>query len=144
MKQAFCYRLYPTKEQVALLESTLETLRHLYNNALAERIDRYQYEGSALSYQDQANQLPSLKQCAESLSGIYSQVLQDCLNRLQKAYEAFFRRVKTQENPGFPRFKGRGRYRSFTYPQYGSAARIEGKRLHLSKIGDIPRIMSIV
>jgi putative transposase len=58
---------------------------------------------------------------------------------LEKAYQNFFRRVKLGlEKPGFPRFKGVGRYRSFTYPCYGTAAKIEGDLLHLSKIGDIP------
>jgi putative transposase len=55
--------------------------------------------------------------------------------RVDLAFKAFFRRVKAEENPGYPGFKGRGRYDSFTYPQSGF--KLEGDRLHLSKIGDV-------
>jgi putative transposase len=139
MQKAFQYRLYPTQEQEGLFLDTLETLRHLYNGALAERIDAYQHENRTIGYLEQQNRLPALKKMAEPLRNCYSQVAQDCLRRLDLAYQNFFRRVKLGlEKPGFPRFKGVGRYRSFTYPCYGSAAKIEGKLLHLSKIGDIP------
>jgi putative transposase len=63
--------------------------------------------------------------------------VQDCLKRLEKAYQAFFRRVKAGEEPGFPRFKGFGRYRSFCYPQWNGSVKLIGKVLRLSKIGDI-------
>ena len=49
------------------------------------------------------------------MPGLHSDVLQDALRRLDKAYKAFFRRVKTGDKPGFPRFKGEGRYRSMTF-----------------------------
>jgi len=55
--------------------------------------------------------------------------------RVDLAFKAFFRRVKAGENPGYPGFKGKGRYDSFTYPQSGF--KLEGDRLHLSKIGDV-------
>jgi len=100
MHRAFQYRLYPTAEQDCLLENTLETCRHLYNNALAERIDAYKHEGKTLSYCEQANALPTLKQKAPALSCVYSQVLQDCLKRLERAYQNFFRRVKQGEKQG--------------------------------------------
>jgi putative transposase len=137
MVVAFQYRLYPTKEQEVVLDNTLETCRHLYNGALAERIDAYQYEGRIIGYNEQQNQLPFLKETAEPLADLYSQVAQDCLRRLDKAYQAFFRRVKAGEKPGFPRFKGFGRYRSFCYPSWNGSVKIIGKVLRLSKIGDI-------
>jgi len=59
--------------------------------------------------------------------------------RVDLAFKAFFQRVKAGENPGDPRFKGRGRYDSFTYPQYGF--KLEGDRLHLSKIGDVKVVL---
>jgi putative transposase len=138
MLQAFLYRLYPTQDQEQRLLHTLELCRRLYNNALAERIDAYVHENRSVNYLEQKRQLPLLKKVAPPLLEVYSQVTQDCLNRLEKAYQNFFRRVKQgTEKPGFPRFKGIGRYRSFTYPQYGTAADLEGDCLHLSKIGDI-------
>jgi putative transposase len=69
------------------------------------------------------------------VNGVYSQVLQDVLHRLDKAYKSFFLRVKRHQKAGFPRFKGRDRYDSFTYPQLGFS--LAGNRLQLSKIGNI-------
>jgi putative transposase len=61
--------------------------------------------------------------------------LQEVLRRVKKAFDAFFRRVKNGETPGYPRFQGKGRYASFTYPQ-GGFELIKGKVV-LSKIGYI-------
>jgi putative transposase len=138
MQRAFCYRLYPTQQQECLLTDTLETLRHLYNNALAERIDAYRHEGRTVGYLEQQNQLPALKKRALPLYKVYSQVPQDALKRLDRAYQTFFRRVKAGHKPGFPRFKGSGQYSSLTYPHYASGVKLQGECLHLSKIGDIP------
>src|SRR4029078_11193636 len=66
---------------------------------------------------------------------VFSQVLQDVLHRVDKAFGAFFRRVKAGEKPGYPRFQGRERYDSFTYPQLGWS--LAGDRLSLAKIGTL-------
>ena len=66
---------------------------------------------------------------------VFSQVLQDVLRRLDKSFKAFFRRVKAGAKPGYPRFKGKGWYKSFTYPQAGF--KLDGSKLTLSKIGSI-------
>src|SRR5205085_9981675 len=79
-----------------------------------------------------------LKKKALPLSLVYSQVAPDALKRLERAYQQFFHRVKADEKPGFPRFKGSGQYASFTYPHYISGVKLAGEHLHLSKIGDIP------
>ena len=133
----FQYRLYPTSEQKCILDNTLETLRHLYNGALAQRIDAYKHEGATIAYVAQAKQLPLLKVTVPPLLALNAQVAQECLKRLDKAYQAFFQRVKAGEKAGFPRFKGVGRYRSFCYPQYAGSVKIIGSVLRLSKIGDI-------
>jgi len=67
---------------------------------------------------------------------IHSQVLQDVLLRVEKAFKAFFRRVKSGETPGYPRFQGKERYDSFTYPQGGYSLTADN-RVCLSKIGSI-------
>jgi putative transposase len=69
---------------------------------------------------------------------VHSQVLQDVLRRVDTTYQAFFRRAKAGETPGYPRFQGKDRYHSFTYPQYGNGAVLDGGLLSLSKIGCIP------
>ena len=134
----FQYKVYTTQEQEQALDATLEVCRRLYNNALAERIDAYQYEGRTITFVEQCKQLPILKKWAQPLADINAQVAQDVLRRLNKAYQSFFRRVKQGvEKPGFPRFKGIGRYRSLTYPQWGSGVSLHDGFLRLSKIGDV-------
>jgi putative transposase len=135
LKRAYKFRLYPTKKQIGTLEWTLRRCRELYNAALQERRDAYQMCGMSVSYSMQADQLPAIKQLREEYQDIHSQVQQDVLKRLDKAFEAFFRRVKNGEEPGYPRFKSGDRYDSFTYPQGGYE--IIGNRLQLSKIGHI-------
>jgi putative transposase len=134
MKNAYKFRMYPNKQQEAMLELTLENCRHLYNIALADRKNSYENEGISRTYNDQASMLIVEKKEGK-FNGIFSQVLQDVLRRLDKSFKAFFRRVKVGEDPGYPRFKGLGWYKSFTYPQVGF--KLEGSRLNLSKIGSI-------
>ncbi|MCP3746670.1 transposase [Paenibacillus sp. A3M_27_13] len=132
---AFKYRLYPTKQQKVAIHFTLERCRLLYNRLLAERVIAYKAEGKSLNYYDQASTFNERKQYVPALKQVYSQVLQDVAKRLDKAFQAFFRRVKSGEAPGFPRFKPEQRYDSFTYPQGGHT--INGNKLRLSKIGDV-------
>lgn len=80
-------------------------------------------------------QLPEIKELREEYQNIHSQVLQDVVRRVDKAYKAFFRRVQNGERPGYPRYQGRDRYDSFTYPQVGFS--IEQDKLVLSKIGPL-------
>lgn len=134
MKTAYKFRMYPNKQQEASLDLTLNTCRHLYNMALADRKNAYELEGISRTYEDQAAVLVAEKKDG-NFTGVFSQVLQDVLRRLDKSFKAFFRRVKAGEKPGYPRFKGEGWYKSFTYPQVGF--KFDGSKLNLSKIGSI-------
>lgn len=133
MRQAFRYRIFPTKAQRTRMERTLEYCRVLYNAGLEQRRTAYRRQHVSLSKARQQADLPVLKTAYPEFSEVYSQVLQDVLTRLDKAFDAFFRRVKAGEKPGYPRFKGKGRYDSLTYPQLGFA--LKDGRLHVSKIG---------
>ena len=135
-KQAYKFRLYPTRKQEQLLTWTLDRARELYNAALQERKDAYRLAGKSITYYDQANQLPEIKEIREEYQGIHSQVLQDVLRRVDRVMKAFFRRCKAGEKPGYPRFLGRNRYDSFCYPQDGYSF-TAGNRVCLSKIGSI-------
>src|SRR6266566_5173540 len=135
-RKAFKYRLSPTKKQEAILIWTLDKCRELYNAALQERKDAYRMAGKSITYYDQANQLPEIKQIRPEYNDIHSQVLQDVLRRVKKAFDNFFRRVKQGEDPGYPRFQGRNRYESFTYPRGGYSLTADN-RVCLSKIGSI-------
>ena len=135
--KAYKYRLYPNENQAEKLQWTLDRCRELYNTALQERRDAYDmmvkrhanyYDEAmrkhlttehAVSYNQQAIQLPEIKEIRGEYNEIHSQVLQDVLRRVKKAYDNFFRRSKEGKTPGYPRFQGYGRYASFTFPQSG-------------------------
>jgi len=129
------YKLRPTSAQAVLLTETVETCRHLYNHALAERKTAWEERGLSIGFARQSASLPTLKSQSPYLGRVHSQVLQDVLHRVDRAFQAFFRRVKAGETPGYPRFKGRLWYDSFTYPQWSNGVKLEHGRLILSKIG---------
>ena len=151
MMKSYKFRIYPNKNQTVRLISTLDTCRHLYNDALADRklqakhIKVYKeypiYQDFDLfpwgtrfdyiNYYDQQRDLPKNK--TEFQKREYGHVLQNVLRRVEKAYTNFF------NGAGFPRFQGRNRYDSFTYPDaYGTGYKItDDGKLKLSKIGEI-------
>ena len=134
-RKAYKFRIFPTKTQETKFDQTLSICRELYNAGLQERKDAYRMVGKSLNYYDQANQLPAIKEVRPDLEIVHSQVLQDVLKRVDKTFKAFFERVKRGVKTGLPRFQGRNRYDSFTYPQAGWS--LNKDRLTLSKIGTI-------
>lgn len=135
MRKAYKFRLYPTKQQEAKLFWILNRCRELYNAALSERKDAYRMAGKSISYYEQKRDLPEIKEIRPEDTDIYSQVLQDVFLRLKRAFDRFFERVKNGEKPGYPRFQGRNRYASFTYPQAGFS--LEEKHITISQIGTL-------
>jgi putative transposase len=143
MLKSFTYRLYPTKRQQELLSEQLEELRWLWNTLLAQRKQAWEERQETIDYYDQKAELPSLKaDVRPGLKHVHSQVAQDVALRLKKAMDAFFRRLKAGETPGYSRFRGQGRYNSLTYPQWENGVRLSasGKRLLLSKVGDVKMV----
>src|ERR1700685_4034981 len=114
MRKTFKYRLYPTKNQVALLDRQLSLCCELYNAALQERRDAYLVCGRSIRFNTQSAQLPEIKRERSDLSDVYGQVLQDVLHRVDKSFNAFFRRAKQKQKAGYPRFRSQLRYNSFT------------------------------
>ena len=135
MLKAMKYRLNPTKTQAQQLASQLEECRWLYNHFLASRRDAWDERQESLSYHAQAITLPRLKQDRRSLHRVHSQVLQNVAVRIDLAFKAFFRRCKAGEAPGYPRFRGCGRYDSMTFPQYRKGCQMTDGVLKLSKVG---------
>jgi putative transposase len=135
MPKLFRYRLKPTKSQVAILNRQLDLCRWTYNETLALRKNAWENEDRSISYFESKRMLPLWKESKPELSEVYSQVLQEAVQRVDLAFKSFFRRVKSGEEPGYPRFKGINWYDSLTYPQSGFA--FKDNVLHLSKIGDI-------
>ena len=118
MLKTYQFRMYPTKMQKALLDFNLESARFVYNEQLASKIKAYEEDGRNLTNFESNNSLISLKENHPGLKQVHSQVLQNINQRITYAFENFFRRVKNyDEEPGYPRFKGRNRYNSITYPQ---------------------------
>src|SRR5262245_35079564 len=143
MLRTFEYRLYPNKQQRRLLEQQFEECRWLYNHLLAERRDAWEQRQESLRYYDQATSLPALKAQRLSLAQVNAQVLQNVAVRIDLAFKAFFRRVKAGEAPGYPRFRGQGRYDSITYPQAPSGCTLDadGKRLRLHGVGPVKIVL---
>jgi putative transposase len=150
----FKYRLYPTKAQVEKIEWILARCCELYNAALQERKESWNackkhpsfydpvwYAEHAkdyrVTYYDQTNALPELKGgLRPEYAAIGSQVLQDVLRRVDKAFQNFFRRVTCGQVPGYPRYQSRTQYASFCYPGQ-SGWKLNGNRLRLTGIGTI-------
>ena len=139
MRKTFQYRLYPTRQQLKKLEATLEECRWLYNETLAYRKDAWEQRQQYVSWYDSKKRIPILKQERPTLSSVHSQVLQNVTERVELAFQAFFRRCKASKEPGYPRFKGYGRYDSFTFPQSGFTL-THDNRVCLSKIGSIKMV----
>ena len=124
MLRAYKFRLYPTAQQVLILNETLETCRNLYNKLLEDRIRNH------TGFFAQKRATTAIRKNDKYLKRVYSQVVQDVVARLDKACGAYFAGIAR-----FPKFKRKGRYNSFTYPQFGFNPR--GGRIRLSKIGDL-------
>jgi putative transposase len=133
MRLTYIYKLRPTKDQQAVIENWLNLLKCQYNYRLAERFNWWEQNRSPVNscplichlpelkenpnyYQQKAN-LKQSKELFPEYKVIHSQVLQDCVKRLDLAFSRFLKGDKNGKRSGRPRFKSWRRYRSFTYPQ---------------------------
>jgi len=139
MRKTFEYRLFPARKQESLLNQMLEECRWVFNETLAHRKDAWEQRQESISLYQTSSLLPQWKQERPFLAMVYSQVLQNVQERVDLAFKAFFRRVKAGENPGYPRFRGKGRYESLTYPQFGFS--LEDNSVKAAKVGNIKTIV---
>src|SRR5215472_14061745 len=137
VRKTYQEKLRSTSAQERELERVLGRCRTLYNAALEQRITLWKQRGVSLTRSAQEAELKDLRAAMPDYADIHSHVLQDVLARLDKTYQAFFRRVASGEKPGFPRFHGADRYHSFTDKEYGNGARLDNGALVLSKVGRI-------
>lgn len=137
MLVTFKYRLYPSKNQERLLHQTLETCRRWYNACLAERKEAWETEQRRVGKFEQLARVKTYRKENSFAGQVHSHVLQVVAADLDKAFQAFFRRVKAGETPGYPRFRGRDRYDSFGFKELGNGFRLDGRRLKLSGIGRV-------
>jgi putative transposase len=137
VRKTYQEKLRPTPAQERQLAEVLWRCRTLYNTALAQRIFLWKQRGISLTRSQQEAELKTLRAELPEYGALHSHSLQDVLARLEKTYQAFFRRVASGAKLGFPRFHGRNRYHSFTYKEYGNGAWLDNSYLVLSKIGRI-------
>src|SRR5262245_14988322 len=112
--KTFNYKLHPTPKQERELGRVLGLCRALYNVALEQRITSVRRRHASISHYEQEAEPKDIRAAFPEYAAIHSHVLQDVLARLDKTYQAFFRRVKVGEKVGFPRYQGRDRWHSFS------------------------------
>ena len=137
VRKTYKEKLRTTPPQERTLDEVLWRCRTLYNIALEQRLTAWGRCHVSVSRSQQEAELKDLRAELPEYAAIHSHVLQDVLVRLDKTYQAFFRRLATGAKAGFPRFQGRTRYHSFTFKEYGKGARLENGSLVLSKIGRV-------
>ena len=139
MRRAYVFRLHPTKRQHVTLAACLESHRELYNAALQERRDAWSHSKSRIYYGDQSAQLTEIRAVRPDVAVWSFSSQQATLRRLNRAFGGFFRRVKTRQKAGYPRFKGESRFDSVEWPQDGNGARWlpKRRRVYLQGIGQV-------
>jgi len=138
VRLSYSYRLYPSRSQQREMERILTTCRSFYNDLLAERKEAWEQRGETIG---KAAQLRRVKECKASnphAAPVHSHILQVVATDLDGAFQAFFRRVKAGDNPGYPRFRGANRWRSFGLKELGNGFSIDGRRLKVHGVGRLP------
>mgnify|MGYP001617175987 CR=1 FL=1 len=140
-RRMFEYRIYPKRKHISRLYTQFDLSCKAYNNLLGIQRTTYKTTGKGMSKFAMNKAISEMKKADPTLKGAHSQVLQNCSDRLSKAFQSFFRRVKEKKagkrvKVGYPRFKGR--VHSITFPQGGFW--LEGEYLRVSKVGRIPLV----
>jgi putative transposase len=156
MRLTHQYRLRLTKQQVVRFEEWLELLRRQYNYRLAERFNWWEQNRCNVNVCPLICHLPKLKEQPDFYSqkrdlvkskvlfpeyaDVNAQVLQNCVERVKKAFDRWLKGDCNGKRSGKPRFKGKGRYRSFTFPQIKQDC-INGKFITLPTFGRVKLIL---
>jgi putative transposase len=135
--RVFKYRLYPSKSQDRNLFRVLNSARHLYNMALAERRYAWEFERRPVTLKDLEVLAKHYRASMPYGKQMFSQTAQSVVKQVDRAFQAFFARVKSGQTPGYPRFKQRTQFNSFEFKQYGVGAVIDGRRLKVFGIGRV-------
>ncbi|HEX2200734.1 MAG TPA: helix-turn-helix domain-containing protein, partial [Gammaproteobacteria bacterium] len=109
MFRAYKFRLEPNANQERELGIKLETHRRLYNSCLEQRKIAFETEKKSIKYTDQSTWFKNERAGNPYFACLNFSSAQVTMRRLDKSFQAFFRRVKAGEKPGYPRFKSRDR-----------------------------------
>ena len=122
MRRSYKFRLRPTRQQEATLVACLDDTRQLYNAALEERREAWRMGRRRVTFYSQDAQLKQIRADDPERYGRWSfSCERAAIRRLDRAFQAFFRRVQAGEKPGYPRFKGRGWWDSIEWPENAGA-----------------------
>jgi putative transposase len=137
--RSYRYSLRPTQAQTRTLAAWIGLTRELYNAALQERRDAWVKQRIRISMYTQMAQLPAVRAERREFADIPIVVLRGVLRRLDRAFSAFFRRCKSGETPGYPRFKGRGHFESLLLDDLGRSNSIVcgGRRVAVPLLGKV-------
>lgn len=139
MRRAYVFRLRPTTRQHVALAACVDGHRELYNAALQERRDAWAHSKTRISYGAQSAQLSEIRSLRLDQVRWSFSSQQATLRRLDKAFAAFYRRLRAGRTPGYPRFKGKARFDSVLWPKDGDGARWlpDQRRVYLQGIGQV-------
>ena len=139
MKRIETVRLYPTHAQQRALDHALHVTRHLYNASLQERKDAYRLRRISITHKMQYAELTALRRESFHVRGVYRELEDAVLHRLDLAMQAFFRRCARGETPGFPRYKAAARWRQLEFPHGNRALKLDGcqQRVRVPGVGNI-------
>lgn len=140
MRKTYKFKAKLSKTTAQNAIQWLGLCQQLYNLALEQRIVAYRRCGVSLSTYSQSNELPEFKKAFPEFQGVNSQTLQDTIERLGKAFQGFFSRLKSGEKAGFPRFRSYHRYDSFTLKTSGW--KLEGRHLKIKGLGTFKLFLS--
>jgi putative transposase len=140
MRKTFMYRIYPNRPEQKALQSVLDECRWVYNKTLEIRKAFWEQDQKSLSLYDTNKFITLWREERPTLVNAYSHTLQNAQERVDLAFQAYFRRVKVGEREvGYPRFKGYDRYDSFTFKESGFS--LKGGRLRVSKVGSVKVVL---
>jgi putative transposase len=142
VRRSYKFLLRPTCKQADALAACLEDVRVLYNAALEERREAWRMGRHRITYYDQSPQLKEIRAADPSYLRWSFECERSALRRLDRAFQAFFRRVKAGEKPGYPRFKGRGWFDSVEWEhkngcRWDSQPHDHATRVYLMGIGHV-------
>lgn len=136
MEYSYKFRLYPTSEQEQQIQRTFGCCRFVWNHYLAQRKAVYELDGHAMNYYECAKDMTALKKDLPWLKEVDATALQSSIRDLDTGFQNFFRRVKSGESPGYPKFKSKKNHRkSYKSKCVGTNIKIVGKCVHLPKLG---------
>jgi putative transposase len=139
--RVYDFRLYTTRSQNAALARTCWLLRQLYNGCIQERREAWTKQRVSVTKRVQDAQVKAIRAHDPEYAAVHFHLLKDAISRADLAFKGFFRRCKAGQTPGYPRFKGRGQYESFTFTdaanRRGAILCAGGSRLRIHGIGNV-------